>query len=94
MIPQFGRCVCTLGWLVGAHCTTVVGCTATNLVANVSICLSCNTVKRFILTGVTCICAQYYSRNGTTCSETCGDGYVINAECDDGNTLSGDGCST
>src|SRR5690606_22048128 len=30
---------------------------------------------------------------GTSCTSECGDGLVINEECDDGNTISGDGCS-
>jgi cysteine-rich repeat protein len=35
---------------------------------------------------------QLDSNNGT-CLEICGDGIVINMECDDGNIISGDGCS-
>lgn len=27
------------------------------------------------------------------CEETCGDGMIFEASCDDGNTISGDGCS-
>jgi cysteine-rich repeat protein len=27
------------------------------------------------------------------CVEICGDGIIINDQCDDGNTLNGDGCS-
>ena len=46
----------------------------------------------------TCTCDGYtlpYLANGD-CSAICGDGIIIfpNEECDDGNTLSGDGCSS
>lgn len=27
------------------------------------------------------------------CEDICGDGIIINKQCDDGNTISGDGCS-
>ena len=27
------------------------------------------------------------------CEDICGDGFIVNKQCDDGNTISGDGCS-
>jgi cysteine-rich repeat protein len=41
-----------------------------------------------------CYCKQGYRQQGLTCQEICGDGIVIAAECDDGNTEDGDGCSS
>jgi fibro-slime domain-containing protein len=32
--------------------------------------------------------------NGGNCTSSCGDGLVLNEECDDGNNLDGDGCSS
>lgn len=28
------------------------------------------------------------------CQDICGDGIIVNSQCDDGNTISGDGCSS
>jgi len=39
---------------------------------------------------------QYYylpNLTSTVCLEICGDGFVFNLPCDDGNLISGDGCS-
>ena len=42
----------------------------------------------------TCDCNGGFTGDGTTCVATCGDGLVVGSElCDDGNTISGDGCS-
>jgi cysteine-rich repeat protein len=92
--PHFGRCNCIQGWIVGLHCTTVVGCTSVTLVNNQSRCIACNAAKHFSLFGTTCIFAPHYSFTGSDCIEICGDGFVINAECDDGNLIDGDGCSS
>jgi formylglycine-generating enzyme len=45
--------------------------------------------------GRTCTCKSGFSGDGVTCSPTCGDGTLAgNQACDDGNTNSGDGCSS
>lgn len=41
-----------------------------------------------------CACKEDYIFNGSACIDFCGDGKVINDECDDGNAESGDGCSS
>jgi cysteine-rich repeat protein len=43
--------------------------------------------------GVYCECSLGYEPSGDTCLLVCGDGRVITEDCDDGNILSGDGCS-
>ena len=40
------------------------------------------------------ICTQEYFLEGDTCRQVCGDGKLFNLECDDGNILDGDGCSS
>lgn len=44
------------------------------------ICLACDTNMGLLL-------------QSDGCKEVCGDGKLINQECDDGNRISGDGCS-
>lgn len=39
-------------------------------------------------------CQKEPDCSGTSCNSPCGDGLRINEECDDGNTLDGDGCSS
>ena len=41
-------------------------------------------------------CPTYYKPSGASCIADCGDGYAIPSveDCDDGNILSGDGCSS
>jgi proprotein convertase subtilisin/kexin type 5 len=53
-------------------------------------CITCNAAN-------TCSqCATGFSWNATvaTCTEICGDGIRFAQQCDDGNTISGDGCSS
>jgi cysteine-rich repeat protein len=41
-----------------------------------------------------CICESYLALNGYECKPVCGDGFLVTPEdCDDGNLISGDGCS-
>ena len=60
------------------------------------ICAFCNVIQKFELDKTThsCSCSEGYSLDVETCLETCGDGRVIEAECDDGNLVNGDGCSS
>ena len=60
-------------------------------------CQECDFNKMLILNPTTklCECKQYYAMDTTfVCQEKCGDGVIVNAECDDGNIFSGDGCSS
>ena len=36
----------------------------------------------------------YLATSNNTCDDICGDGIKIYTECDDGNTINGDGCSS
>ena len=59
-------------------CLTCINGTATG-------CLSCNTTENKILVGGTCVAN----------SSACGDGFLVSGEeCDDGNTVNFDGCSS
>jgi proprotein convertase subtilisin/kexin type 5 len=40
------------------------------------------------------VCSNGYANISDVCVVICGDGIVINEACDDGNTISGDGCSS
>jgi cysteine-rich repeat protein len=64
-------------------------------------CLSCNaTNHRSTLTPTppynnTCPCDSGYEDVGVAmCGDICGDGQALSSACDDGNTVSGDGCSS
>jgi cysteine-rich repeat protein len=59
-------------------------------------CRMCSLQDNLILSGNACLCKNGYSKLGDSekCTETCGDSLIILAECDDGNTKSGDGCSS
>lgn len=92
-------CIChQSGYVpVDSHCySPVVGCLTYQVVSGQTLCEFCNITDNFELvsTGHLCSCKQGYSPVGWSCEETCGDGVVINAECDDGNREDGDGCST
>ncbi len=42
----------------------------------------------------TCLCYDGFTLKDSNCSDTCGDGRVFTAACDDGNLIDGDGCSS
>ena len=56
----------------------------------------CSVFQKFEIDTATssCICIEGYHLQNKSCVETCGDGKVIAAECDDGNIVNGDGCSS
>lgn len=92
--PINGTCQCTIGHLAGRYCTEIIGCT--NILRNSSgdYCVSCNSMYNFELVNSTCVCKQYYELHGEKCEEICGDGFLFNLPCDDGNLINGDGCSS
>ena len=61
--------------------TAALVCHHSTLLRN-DVCVECNTVTGFRLTS-----------NGN-CNEICGDGVVLKYQCDDGNRINGDGCSS
>jgi cysteine-rich repeat protein len=96
-----GSCQCLMGELVNDICNSVPGCIAPGLAANGSvICLACSASTHFNpdpQPDGLCACQQKYTLGDGICSDTCGDGYLFSSSltaCDDGNTLSGDGCSS
>lgn len=77
------------------QCTNVTGCVAVKSASPISICVFCDLTAHFEL-GVDCQCHcnTYYENVDDICSEVCGDGVLLSLPCDDGNTESGDGCSS
>jgi cysteine-rich repeat protein len=96
-------CVCsTSSYLNNGTCYgcdySCLTCAATGQYYN---CLTCDSATAFrtpvAVTGFNfqCSCMSGYTDKGATvCSDICGDGIVKNSACDDGNTASGDGCSS
>ncbi len=41
-----------------------------------------------------CVCKNGYELIDGKCLDKCGDGVIQNQECDDGNTVNSDGCSS
>lgn len=90
-------CNCKFGWIVGNYCTTIHGCVSTSLQSSVVICNFCSVSEHYVLDPVshTCNCAPgYYKNDSDQCPQVCGDGLVLELQCDDGNTIDGDGCSS
>ena len=88
-------CKCIDGYFIVAHlCTNVIGCTGTAISQNKTICLLCDSVKGYELVDGLCLCKDGFVFDGSKCIEVCGDGRIIIDECDDNNTVSGDGCSS
>ena len=96
-----GVCSCPLSsYLYSDTCYgcdyTCLTCTATGQYYN---CLSCNSSNYRELTptsafNYTCSCKSGFVDVGTAvCGEICGDGKAKVDDCDDGNTVNGDGCS-
>ena len=94
LVPVNDECVCLKGKLAGELCTTIPGCNSVIKSGGVETCLICSRANRFELVGGTCVCQKYYEPAGEVCKEICGDGRLFNLACDDGNKISGDGCSS
>jgi cysteine-rich repeat protein len=100
--PVNGVCKCLQGTLVNGFCNIVLGCLVPQTNANGSInCTFCNITAGFqgepAGGGTTCPCKPHYQLSGSVCAEICGDGYLVVpllGDCDDGNNLDGDGCSS
>jgi cysteine-rich repeat protein len=96
MVLSHGSCVCPDDyWFVTNLCTNIVGCVVVKRTLSVNTCLFCDLTIHFEL-GVDglCHCKTYYEKVDESCSEICGDGVLLSLPCDDGNTVSGDGCSS
>lgn len=97
--PVADACQCLKGVLAGTVCIDVFGCVSalTDVNAN-PYCVWCNSTAGFQGVPVqgTCTCQAQTVFNGSTCVEVCGDGFLTtnSYECDDGNLVDGDGCSS
>ena len=80
--------------LITGHCTDVEGCVSTALNSSTVICVSCNTTQRLVAMAGECGCEAGYQLVNASCTEVCGDGTLVDMECDDGNSVNGDGCDS
>lgn len=96
MILRHEKCVCPVDeWMITEHCTNVTGCIAVKQSTPINLCLFCDLQQHFVLGNDSqCHCNEYYTTANNKCVEICGDGVVIDDECDDGNLVDGDGCSS
>lgn len=98
-LPSFtgATCTCSSGSIVSGYCNLDLGCTSISVINTTATCTACD--KTLLLTlaaNFTCICIAGTTTNpNQTCSRNCGDNYVLSVQgCDDGNLISGDGCSS
>lgn len=88
-------CKCVAGYFLVTHyCTNVVGCIGTAISQGTTVCMLCDTMKGYVLSNGLCLCKEGFVYENSKCIDICGDGKKITSECDDGNTESGDGCSS
>lgn len=87
------NCICNSGLYPVAGLCSVPGCSSAIRFTN-TVCLACSTINHFRLVGTNCTCMLGYTQTANACIVTCGDGLVLNENCDDGNVISGDGCSS
>jgi proprotein convertase subtilisin/kexin type 5 len=76
------KCVCDYGFFIN-DMNICEQCTATG-------CLNCLNQAQCI----ECDTSLYYLAPNATCDDKCGDGFKIYVDCDDGNLIDGDGCSS
>jgi cysteine-rich repeat protein len=86
-------CVCAPGFALASNLCIKQGCASAYHFESGPVCLACNKANHMEYNGVYCECSLGYLASGDTCLLVCGDGRVITEDCDDGNILSGDGCS-
>lgn len=74
--------------IVQDYCTSIFGCISMYNVSGTLRCLFCDLTENFVYNSSShsCDCQSGYYLSEKSCSEICGDGVVITAECDDGNT--------
>jgi cysteine-rich repeat protein len=87
-------CICNNGLYPSSGFCSVPGCTSAIRFTTSTVCLACSTVNSFHLVGSDCSCMTGYKMNNNSCIVDCGDGLVFNENCDDGNVISGDGCTS
>jgi cysteine-rich repeat protein len=87
-------CVCLPGFTVTSNLCVKEGCASAFHFENGTECLACNASNHMEFNGLFCECALGYRTSAKTCELICGDGRVITEACDDGNNITGDGCSS
>ena len=99
-VPVNNVCVCRSGKLQNGVCTTDLGCVSATINSGIVSCIFCNSAKNYQITPINgvCQCMPHYALNQfSICADLCGDGVVMINKylyCDDGNLVSGDGCSS
>lgn len=93
MILSAGKCVCIQGWIVTGICTNIVGCFVMQKASGINQCVKCIGDEFHLKNGI-CHCYVGYELVGSHCQSICGDGLIFTEACDDGNNISGDGCSS
>jgi hypothetical protein len=53
-------CDCKEGWIIGELCTSIVGCSATQLVNGKVVCTFCNAMMHLVAKDGVCVCTQGY----------------------------------
>lgn len=92
--PDNSTCICNDGLVFVSGFCSVSGCSSAYRFSTATVCLSCNTTNNFYYSGSNCACVVGYQQMGINCQVICGDGLVLTEQCDDGNVISGDGCSS
>lgn len=90
-------CSCSTGSIVSGYCNSVYGCTSISEITGSPLCTSCNeSLYVALAANFTCVCITgTTTQANNSCLIICGDDYVLPQEgCDDGNLISGDGCSS
>ena len=90
-----GQCECVKGYIEvdPANALSLLSLTVADSICAhcgdlIPNCLACSDLT-------TCVsCGSYFSARDGVCRDICGDGYAIEDECDDGNIIDGDGCSS
>ncbi len=97
--PVNKACQCRQGVLAGRKCISIPGCvTALTDVHGEPHCVFCNTTAGFkgLPNSGVCECLPHTALLNNICKDICGDGFLATDlySCDDGNLISGDGCSS
>lgn len=88
-------CKCMDGYTVTTQkCINIIGCLTSRTSSNQLVCVACNVPAGFITLNGQCVCKPGFQLNGTICVQKCGDGTLFYLDCDDGNNVDGDGCSS
>jgi cysteine-rich repeat protein len=88
------QCFCNSPLVKVSNLCATLGCASAYRFGTTTACLACNTTQHFQYSNGICSCQLGYATSGSTCLVICGDGRKLTEDCDDGNVVSGDGCSS